>query len=71
MEIKKGATFTSAHKLDTKFKPGPGQKYRDGPKALMKITEVRGKIVYYTYADDETNSASWFATIDQLENGEV
>lgn len=71
MEIKKGDTFISKRLLDLEWKPAPGQRYADGPKALMKVTSVKGRIIYYTYASDETNKASWFATKEQFEKGEV
>ena len=48
--IKPGMTFTHWAFLDPDWKPGPGQKYRDGPKALMVVTRVDRFTVWYGYA---------------------
>lgn len=45
--IIKGMRFTHARQLDTSWRPGPGQKYTEGPKAQMEISSTRGTVVYY------------------------
>lgn len=44
--------FTHLRILDPDWKPGPGQKYADAPKAQMKVTRMTMTTVYYRYASD-------------------
>jgi hypothetical protein len=44
-------TFTHKHFLQPGWKPGPGEKYKNGPKALMVVTRVKMYDVFYTYVD--------------------
>lgn len=46
-------TFTHRHFLDPGWIPGPGQKWRDAPKATMRVTKMTPYAVYYTYADSK------------------
>ena len=43
--------FTHLRWLDVDWKPGPGQKYADAPKARMQVTRMTKYAVYYRYAD--------------------
>ena len=45
-------TFTHRHALDLDWKPGPGQKWKDAPKAQMRVAKMTDTTVYYTYAND-------------------
>jgi len=48
--IRPGDEFTHDHKLDLSWKPGPGQKYADAPKARMQVTRVTNNTIWFTYA---------------------
>lgn len=48
----KGQTFTHDYFVDTSWKPKPGQKWKDAPKAKMVITSVWSTKVYYGFAPD-------------------
>lgn len=54
--IAPGMTFTHWAFLDPDWRPAPGQKYRDAPKATMRITRVTATLVYYSYA---TGGGKW------------
>lgn len=43
--------FRHLTRLDTAWKPGPGEKYADGPKQLMRVTRMTRAAVYYVPAD--------------------
>lgn len=43
--------FTHLRVLDPDWKPEPGQKYADAPKAQMRVTRMTNTTVYYRYAD--------------------
>lgn len=49
MDVRKGETFVHDRLLDTDWKPGPGEKYADAPKALMVITRTTSDQVWYGY----------------------
>lgn len=51
MRLARGMTFTHDKILDPDWKPAPGQKYSDAPKALMEIKHVKQTGVYYGYPD--------------------
>jgi len=46
----KGRQFVHHFFIDPEWNPGKGQKYKDGPKALMQITSATKSTVYYSYA---------------------
>lgn len=48
--LKRGYVFTHDSFLDRDWKPGPGQKYVDGPKAEMVVVRVTTTTVWYGYA---------------------
>jgi hypothetical protein len=47
MEIRRGMEFTHDRWLDTDWKPGPGEKYKDAPKARCVVTKVTKTNVFY------------------------
>lgn len=51
--VKRGFTFTHQSALDPRWKPAEGQKYADGPKAVMIVTRVTKDTVWYGYLGDE------------------
>ena len=57
--VKPGMEFTHNRFKDLDWRPGAGQKYADAPLARMKVTARRNGLVYYTYANDQTNKAGW------------
>ena len=57
--VKPGMEFTHNRLKDLDWRPGAGQKYADAPLARMKVTARRNGLVYYTYANDQTNKAGW------------
>lgn len=61
-DVKPGLLFRHTHFLDTTWKPGPGQKYKDAPKAVCKVTCVTrssyGSTVYYT-SDLSSTRGQW------------
>lgn len=50
--LKRGFEFTHTRMLDPRWKPGPGERYADGPKAIMVITRVTKHTIYFKYAHD-------------------
>lgn len=71
MNIKKGYTWRHKHYLEPDWTPGPDQKWRDGPKALMRVTSVIRGLVYYTFADSPNNKALFKIDIEQIQKGKV
>lgn len=51
-------TFTHLRILDPAWRPGPGQRYADAPKARMRVTRMTATTVYYTYADAKPGARS-------------
>jgi hypothetical protein len=47
--VKRGFTFTHATRLDPDWRPGPGQRYADGPKARMRVTRATTTGVWFVY----------------------
>jgi hypothetical protein len=45
--VRRGMRFVHARQLDTTWRPGPGQRYADGPKQVMEITRVATGTAYY------------------------
>lgn len=56
--VKRGDQFTHDRKLDLDWKPGPGEKYKDAPKARMRVTRVTNNTIWFTYASSE--GTGWF-----------
>jgi hypothetical protein len=54
-------TFLHLHTLDPDWQPGPGQKWRDAPKARMRVTKMTRLAVYYTYANAEPGARGAFS----------
>lgn len=50
--------FTHLRLLDPAWKPGPGQRYADAPKARCRVTRKTATTVYYRYADGSPGVAS-------------
>lgn len=57
--------FTHLHHLDLDWKPGPGQKYRDAPKARCKVTRMTSLAVYYSYASEPTNHGAFYMSREE------
>jgi hypothetical protein len=51
--------FTHLTHLDLDWVPGPGQKYRDAPKAPCRVTRMTKLAVYYTYASATSNRGAF------------
>lgn len=51
MKPRPGDLFRHATFLDPYWKPGPGERYADAPRAVCQVTAVRKGQVFYTYAD--------------------
>jgi len=51
-------TFTHRHFIDPHWRPAPGQKHSQGPKAQMRITRATRTMVWYTYLHDP-GPAQW------------
>jgi hypothetical protein len=49
-------TFTHLSILDPDWQPGPGQKYRDAPKALCRVFYTTKTTVWLGYADSKRSS---------------
>lgn len=64
----RGDTFTHPTMLDTSWKPGPGQKYADGPKAQCRVTRTRGESVYYAYVTSDGTPGGRFVTTQSALN---
>lgn len=47
MSPTRGLRFRHTHRLDPGWRPGPGQKYTDGPKAVCEVTRVTATTVYF------------------------
>lgn len=58
MAAYRGQRFTHKHFIDPGWEPGPGEKYRDAPKAEMVVTRVTLGGVYYGYA--QTGKGGWY-----------
>jgi hypothetical protein len=56
-----GDTFTHHHMLDTTWTPdrSRGERYRDAPKARMRVTAVRNGRVYFTLNSAPENHGNW------------
>lgn len=54
-------TFHHGHTLDPNWQPGPGEKWRNAPKAKMRVTKMTRLAVYYTYADAEPGARGAFS----------
>jgi hypothetical protein len=66
MKIEPGREFTHPTKLDPDWRPEPGQRYADAPKARCVVTSVRGAVVYYRYATDRTPHGKFKALATNL-----
>jgi hypothetical protein len=51
--------FTHRQALDPDWEPRDGQKWKDAPKARMRVTKMTTYAVYYTYADSPSRRGSW------------
>lgn len=49
--VKRGFTFTHDSIIDPTWKPAPGQRYADAPKARMIVTRATTETVWYGYAE--------------------
>lgn len=49
--VKRGDRFEHARQLDTTWRPGPGERYADAPHAVMVVTAVTRRRVYYRCVD--------------------
>lgn len=63
--FKRGVVFRHPSILDPDFKPGPGQRYSDAPKALCRVTRTVGNEVYYGIGAD-ARRASYVVSGEQL-----
>lgn len=50
MSARRGQRFIHRSILQPGYQPGPGEKYKDGPKAEMIVTHVTSTRVWYGYA---------------------
>lgn len=66
MSAYRGQRFTHKHFIDPDWKPGPGEKYRDAPKAEMVVTGVSLGGVWYGYAEPP-GRAGWHMNRPQFE----
>ena len=67
MAIKKGDRFVHPHMLNLEWTPGPGQKLaKDAPHAVMEVTKVAGRCVYFGYAG--SGSGGFVTTQEALKN---
>jgi hypothetical protein len=63
-QVARGATFTHDRMLDPTWRPAPGQRYADGPKARMVVTRVAGPMVWYGYVG--AGRAGWRMDRDEF-----
>ena len=54
--VARGATFTHDRLLDTTWRPGPGQRYTDAPKARMRVFRVTVDTGWSGYVDATRSS---------------
>ena len=54
---KRGDTFTHNKIIEPRWKPDRTQVWSDAPKAQMKVTDIRGGFVHYTYAKPDRDHA--------------
>lgn len=45
--LARGFRFTHATRLDPDWRPGPGERYVDGPKERMEVSRVTSAAVYF------------------------
>lgn len=45
--LARGFRFVHATRLDPDWRPGPGQRYVDGPKQRMEVSRVTSTVVYF------------------------
>ena len=64
--IKPGDEFTHDRKLDLSWKPGPGQRYKDAPRARMRVTRVTQHTIWFTYATSD--KTGWYLSRKVFEN---
>jgi hypothetical protein len=57
MAAKERRTFVHQHYLDPDWQPGPGERYRDAPRALMEVSRATSTHVWYRYAGG--TSSGW------------
>jgi hypothetical protein len=57
--VKRGFTFTHASRLDPSWRPGPGQRYVDGPKARMRVTRATRTTIYFVHDGGEPGVPWW------------
>jgi hypothetical protein len=55
-----GKLFQHQSILDPDWKPAPGQKYADAPKAIMIVTRVFHGSVYFKYASQRDSAPFLF-----------
>lgn len=63
VEVKAGMVFRHRRILDPAWKPGPGQRYADAPKAVCRVTRVVAGTVWYGVGADSTR-ADFRADVD-------
>ena len=61
VELRRGVTFVHPTMLDTSWKPGPGQRYVDGPRQRMVVTRATSTTVWFgpMPADGSTPKAAF------------
>lgn len=47
--VKQGDQFTHDRLLDLDWEPGPGEKWKDAPKARCVVTRVTNSTIYFGY----------------------
>lgn len=67
--FKRGTIFRHGRMLDPNWKPGPGQKYADAPKAVCRVTGVRHGAVYFGMGEDATRGRYYTSPELLLANG--
>lgn len=62
--IRRGQTFEHQHFLRPDWRPDlyKGERYSDGPKAVMRVTAVQNGRVYYCFDSNVTGEGAWSMT---------